>query len=96
MSIVVKNLKHEYSQGNDQVTAALKEVTITIEEGEFLGIIGHTGSGKTTFVQHLNGLLMPTDGTIFVDGVDLTQKGITKGNKKKSRPCFSISGKSII
>lgn len=74
MSIVVKNLKHEYSQGNDQVTAALKEVTITIEEGEFLGIIGHTGSGKTTFVQHLNGLLMPTDGTIFVDGVDLAQK----------------------
>ena len=53
---------------------ALKGISVTIENGEFLGIIGHTGSGKSTFVQHLNGLLHPTIGTVTVNGVDVSEK----------------------
>ena len=53
---------------------ALKDVTLTIGDGEFLGLIGHTGSGKSTFVQHLNGLLQPTSGSVTVDGFDMADK----------------------
>ena len=53
---------------------ALRDVNLIIEDGEFVGLIGHTGSGKSTLVQHLNGLLMPTSGKVYVDGVDLTDK----------------------
>lgn len=56
-------------------TAALKDVNLTIGEGEFLGLIGHTGSGKSTLIQHINGLLKPTSGKIIVKGMDLTEKG---------------------
>ena len=51
-----------------------KGISVTIENGEFLGIIGHTGSGKSTFVQHLNGLLHPTTGKVTVNGVDVSEK----------------------
>jgi len=53
---------------------ALRDVSLTIEDGEFIGLIGHTGSGKSTLIQHFNGLLMPTEGKVYVDGVDLTHK----------------------
>ena len=63
MSIIkTEHLTHIYSQGTPYERAALQDFNIEIEEGEFAGIIGHTGSGKSTFIQHLNGLLAPTEG----------------------------------
>ena len=53
-------------------TAALNELSLTIHDGEFVGVIGHTGSGKSTLIMHLNGLLKPTGGTVIVDGLDLS------------------------
>ena len=74
MSIVIENLNYTYMAGGPYETQALREVSLTIEDGEFVGLIGHTGSGKSTLVQHLNGLLMPTSGRIMVDGLDLADK----------------------
>ena len=71
MSVEIKNLSHTYSEGSPFEFKALKDVTITIEDGSFIGIIGHTGSGKSTLIQHLNGLLTPTSGTVLVDGKDI-------------------------
>ncbi len=67
----VKNLTHTYSVGTPFEHKALDCVNFTVERGEFLGIIGHTGSGKSTLMQHLNGLLKPTEGQILLDGEDI-------------------------
>ena len=78
MSIIkTEHLTHIYSQGTPYERAALQDFNIEIEEGEFAGIIGHTGSGKSTFIQHLNGLLAPTEGKVYIDGEDTVgrQKG---------------------
>ena len=72
MSIEIKELSHTYSPGTPFAAAALREVSMHIETGAFVGVIGHTGSGKSTLMQHMNGLIKPTGGTIVVDGVDLT------------------------
>ncbi len=64
----VKNLNHIYSAGTPFEHRALTEVSFCVERGEFIGIIGHTGSGKSTLIQHLNGLLKPTSGEILLDG----------------------------
>ena len=74
MSIVIEHLNYVYMAGGPYETKALSDVNLTIEDGEFVGLIGHTGSGKSTLVQHLNGLLMPTSGRIVVDGLDLADK----------------------
>lgn len=74
MSIVINHLTFAYTEGGKRLAPTLKDLTFTIEEGEFLGIIGHTGSGKSTFVQHLNGLLPSEKGTVLVDGHDLSEK----------------------
>ncbi|MDO4544052.1 MAG: energy-coupling factor transporter ATPase [Clostridia bacterium] len=75
MSIVIEHLSHQYSaEGGALPHTAINDISLTIEENEFLGIIGHTGSGKTTFVQHLNGLLLATSGSITVDGLSLSDK----------------------
>ena len=72
MSIIkTEHLTHIYSQGTPYERAALQDFNIEIEEGGFAGIIGHTGSGKSTFIQHLNGLLAPTEGKVYIDGEDL-------------------------
>ena len=71
MPIEVSHLTHCYSEGSALRTVALDDISMTIEDGEFLGIIGHTGSGKSTLVQHLNGLLKPTSGQVLIDGEDL-------------------------
>ncbi len=76
MQIQVKNLTHIYSEGMPYESAALTDVSFEIEKGEFVGIIGHTGSGKSTLIQHLNGLLKPKSGSILIDGVDITDKDI--------------------
>lgn len=78
MSIEIRNLTHTYSEGTAMRTVALEDVCMTIEDGEFLGIIGHTGSGKSTLVQHLNGLLKPTSGQVFIDGEDLNGEHVNR------------------
>lgn len=77
MSIIVKNLKHVYSPDTPFETTALHDISFEIKTGEFVALIGHTGSGKSTLIQHLNGLMKPTSGSIFIDGVDITQKDIS-------------------
>ena len=75
----VENLEHIYSRGTPFQHTALKNVTFSVERGEFIGIIGHTGSGKSTLMQHLNGLLKPTSGRILLDGKDIwTDKATTR------------------
>lgn len=77
MSIQVKNLKHIYEKGMPTESVALDGVSFEVEDGELLGIIGHTGSGKSTLLQHLNGLLKPDEGTIVIGGVDITAPGVS-------------------
>ena len=67
----VRNLTHTYSAGTPFEHTALDNVNFSVERGEFIGIIGHTGSGKSTLMQHLNGLLKPTGGQVLLDGVDI-------------------------
>ena len=74
MPIVVEKLNHAYMEGSGLAHNALKDITLTVKDGEFLGLIGHTGSGKSTFVQHLNGLLQPSSGKVVVDGFDMADK----------------------
>ena len=71
MSIVFEKLSHVYMPDSPFETVALDNLSITIDDGEFVGLIGHTGSGKTTLVQHINGLLKPTDGRVLVNGTDV-------------------------
>ena len=78
MSIVIEHLNYVYMQGGPYETKALDDVSLTIRDGEFVGLIGHTGSGKSTLVQHLNGLILPTSGQITVDGMDLADKNTDK------------------
>ncbi|MBE0068854.1 energy-coupling factor transporter ATPase [Thermoanaerobacterium thermosaccharolyticum] len=72
MSIQVENITFIYNEGTPFESEALKNVSFTIEDNEFVGIIGHTGSGKSTLIQHLNGLLKPTSGRITINGIDIT------------------------
>ena len=67
----VKDLHHIYSAGTPFEHVALENVSFSVERGEFIGVIGHTGSGKSTLMQHLNGLLKPTSGSILLDGKDI-------------------------
>ena len=68
MSIRTENIKYVYSEGTPFRTLALDDVNVTIDQGEFVGIIGHTGSGKSTLIQLLNGLELATEGIVEVDG----------------------------
>ncbi len=74
MPIQIEHLTHTYMPGSPFSAVALKDICLTIEDGELIGLLGHTGSGKTTLVQHLNGLIKPTEGTVIVDGLDLPDK----------------------
>ena len=78
----IKNLNHIYSAGTPFEHVALKDVSFAVERGEFIGIIGHTGSGKSTLMQHLNGLLKPTSGQILLDGQDIwSDKKMTRQSR---------------
>lgn len=68
--IKVESLTHVYSKGTPFEKVAVDGISLEIEKGEFVGLIGHTGSGKSTFIQHLNGLLSPDKGRVIIDGVD--------------------------
>ncbi|GBG55965.1 energy-coupling factor transporter ATP-binding protein EcfA [Sporomusaceae bacterium FL31] len=74
MSIILKNVTYTYMPKTPFERTAISDINFEIERGEFVAIIGHTGSGKSTLVQHLNGILKPTSGSVTVDGVDLHDK----------------------
>jgi len=76
MAIEVKDLTHTYSEGLPYESRALESVSFEVADGEFMGIIGHTGSGKSTLIQHLNGLLKPKSGSIIINGTDITKPGV--------------------
>ena len=82
MSIEIKNLKHIYMPRTPYERLALDDVNLTIPQGKITAIAGHTGSGKSTLIQHLNGLLEPAEGQVLVDGVSVTGK---KPENKKAR-----------
>lgn len=76
MSIKIENLTHIYMKGSPFEKKALNNVNITINRGEFVALIGHTGSGKSTLIQHINGLLKPDSGKILIDDTNITEKRI--------------------
>ena len=76
MSIEVKNLTHWYDPDAPYSKKAVDDVSFTIEKGEFIGLIGHTGSGKSTLIQHLNGLIRPTSGKVLYNGTDIFSKDV--------------------
>ena len=71
MSIELKNVTYTYSPGTAYEIHALKDINLSIPDGQFIGIIGHTGSGKSTLIQHFNALIRPTSGTITYNGEDI-------------------------
>lgn len=76
--LVTENLNYLYSVGTPFETTAIKDINFSVEEGEIIGIIGHTGSGKSTLIQHLNGLLEPNNGKVFLNGKDIWDKKYRK------------------
>lgn len=76
--IKLDNVSHVYNEKTVMQVAAIKDINLEIHEGEFIGLIGHTGSGKSTLIQHLNGLLEPTSGKIYYDGEDVHSKKFKK------------------
>jgi energy-coupling factor transport system ATP-binding protein len=76
MPIIIENLSYIYMQGTPFEKTALKDINLTINDGEFAGIIGHTGSGKSTLIQHFNGLLKPTSGRVLINGADTAGKNL--------------------
>lgn len=72
MPIILENISYTYMPKSNMEQVALSNISLTVNEGEFLGIIGHTGSGKSTLLQHMNGLMQPSSGRVTVDGLDLS------------------------
>ncbi len=88
-AIETVGLTHYYSKGTVQQVAAIQDINLKIEKGELVGIIGHTGSGKSTLISHFNGLLKPDSGKVLVDGVDIWQdKETLKNSRFKVGLCF--------
>ena len=78
MSLELKHVSHIYQEGSAKESYALRDICLNVNEGEFLGIAGHTGSSKSTLIQHFNGLLKPTSGEVIVDGVNINGKEAKK------------------
>ena len=76
MSVIVKNLTYIYDEGMPFASKALDDISFEIKDNDFVGLIGHTGSGKSTLIQHLNGLLKPSSGQIIVNGFNITDKDL--------------------
>ena len=81
--ISVENLTHTYSAGTPFEQTAIRDVSVTLTQGESIFVLGHTGSGKSTFVQHLNALLQPTRGTVKIDGEDINKDKISRRDVKR-------------
>lgn len=90
MPIIIENLTHTYMPGSVTQFTALYDINLTVEDGEFFGIIGHTGSGKSTLIQQLNGLIQPTSGRVIVDGFDMNEKKQRAAGRKLVGMVFSI------
>ena len=84
MSIKIENLSYTYMPKTPFEKKALININCEFYDGEFIVLIGHTGSGKSTLIQHLNGLLKPTEGKIIVDGIDITDKKVKLTNIRKN------------
>lgn len=84
MSIIVDKISHVYEAGTGLERKALDNVSFAIEDGEFIGLIGHTGSGKSTLIQHLNGLLKATSGHIYYNGKDIYEAGYDMRELRKN------------
>lgn len=80
MSIILDKINYIYSPGTSYEKHALKDVNLVINDGEFIGLIGHTGSGKSTLIQHLNGLVKATSGAIYYNGQDIYEKDYSMKN----------------
>lgn len=80
MSLILDHVNYSYGDDTALAVHALKDVNLVIPDGQFIGLIGHTGSGKSTLVQHLNGLLKPTSGAIYYNGEDIHDKDYDKKN----------------
>ncbi|MBR3600772.1 MAG: energy-coupling factor transporter ATPase [Lachnospiraceae bacterium] len=78
MSLILDHVNHIYGEDTNLAVAALVDINLVIPDGQFIGLIGHTGSGKSTLVQHLNGLLKPTGGAIYFNGQDISDKDYDK------------------
>ena len=76
MSVIVKNLTYIYDEGMPFASKAIDDISFEIKDNDFVGLIGHTGSGKSTLIQHLNGLLKPSSGEIIVNGFNITDKDL--------------------
>lgn len=82
MAIIVDHVNYIYGKGTEMAVQALKDINLVIPDGQFIGLIGHTGSGKSTLVQHLNGLIRATEGHIYYNGEDIDDEDF---DKKKLR-----------
>ncbi len=78
MALILDHVTYEYGSGTELLVRALNDVNLVIPDGQFIGLIGHTGSGKSTLVQHLNGLLVPTSGHIYYNGEDIHDKDFSR------------------
>ncbi len=78
MALILDHVTYEYGRGTELLVRALNDVNLVIPDGQFIGLIGHTGSGKSTLVQHLNGLLAPTSGHIYCNGEDIHDKDFSR------------------
>ena len=95
MSIEIKDVTYIYDQGTPSESTALSHVNLTIQKGEFVGIIGHTGSGKSTLIQHLNGLIRPTGGQVICDGEDIFAAPTGVKKKKELRALQAAKMKRV-
>ena len=95
--IKTENLTYVYGEGTPFRKTAVDNVNIEINDGEMVGIIGHTGSGKSTLIQHFNGLLKPTSGSVYIDGERLwDDKSRLRYHKRNQKKCYSNYRKVII